>query len=537
MPTTPQPRLLNRTIAGREIGIWIFLVLFPGAFIAGGSHLLYGFASNLTKVRAAADWPRHPGIVESSIYIVPRRRSQGGERIIYRYEVDGRQYRNMRTIYGAVSPAESRELAERYPTGQAVDVIVNPADPTHAMLEARMGGASWLLPAFGMSLLLVGAAIARFIVRATRPGLAQELALDAADLPPGFTIEVSPEPEPTPTPVPSIRERFHAFRHDIESDPYALIVAAAACAAMVFVLHKTLERDRGQAELESRLVHTAATLETASVTWRENVFGNARGTLGQGGIGPQTAVRLHELVVTYRYTVDGQDYIGTRLDFDDTTYPNEAEALARLALVKGADPLAVYYDPANPNVAVLDPRYTPNTQSPFFWGVGLLAVLCGAVAVRSFRRQGGPVIRVLARVAPAGLLVSGVMLAADVAVYAVHAPAAKRAQPVDGFLIETLREDGYPVRVRLNALHRPPEAPEEVPGGAWRFGLQHVWSEEAFDDVRFDYGSGERTFWMDPENPDVVALSREVGTLFGGSVRVLLGVAFLVFAATFGRQS
>ncbi len=515
---------LYRVFAGREIGVWLFVLVFPGLFVAGGAHLLLGYASHSSIVSKAAEWPRAAGEIESSIYIERTTRSPGGERILYRYEVEGQTYRSRRTIYGGVSAAEGRALARSYRVGQAVEVLVNPDDPADAMLEARMGTRSWLLPAFGLVLALGGLLIGRYVWRATAPGV-EEAEREAAGLEPGE------EPVAPRSPQPGFRERYSEYWTQVERDPYALIVSVITCVVFSFVLYKMIERDGMQVNHESRLAQVEGVLESAEVKWKETIWGNMPGVWGTPGRGYTTIVESWDVLPVYRYTVDREEHIGSRLDFSDTTFATEAEAQAQLDTLRMANPLTVYYDPAEPRAAVLVPRSTPNTSSPFFWIVALAALFCLIVAVRGLSHQSGPFLRRLAGVAPAGLVLFGLPLLADLGVYWWFAPAAARAEPVEGYLVETHLDEGFPAQVRLTAFYQAPGTAEQAPGGQWRFGLQHVWTEAAYDDVRFDYPEGERTFWIDPAEPSVAAMSREVGTLFGAGERLLLSFGVVVFLA------
>lgn len=515
---------LYRIVAGRELGVWFFVVVFPALFVVCGAYFLLGYLSHSAIVRAAAEWPLAPGEIESSIYIERTTRMAGGERILYRYDVEGQTYRSRRTIYGGVSGAEGRALASRYQAGQAVEVLVNPDNPADAMLEARMGTRSWLLPAFGLALALGGLLIGRYAWRATAPGV-EEAEREAAGLDPREE-PVAPRP-----PESGFRERYSEYWTRVERDPYALVAAIVTCAVLSFVLFKTLERDGMQVDLESRLARTEGVLESAEVKWKETVWGGMAGVWGTAGRGYTTIVESWDVLPVYRYTVEGEEHIGSRLDFSDTTFATEAEARAQLDMLRAATPLTVYYDPAEPRAAVLLPRSTANTRSPFFWIVAVAALFCLAVAVRGLSYQAGPFLRRLGRVAPAGLVLFGLLLLADLGVYAWYAPMAARAEPVEGYLIEAHKDDGFPPRVRLTAFYQAPGAADQVPGGQWRFGLQHVWTDAAWDDVRFDYPQGERTFWIDPAEPSVAAMSREVGTLFGGGGRLLLAFAAAIFLA------
>ncbi len=84
--------------------------------------------------------------------------------------------------------------------------------------------------------------------------------------------------------------------------------------------------------------------------------------------------------ITYEYQVLGTFYRGTHVRVSDAHYGNghdEAqEALRRYPI--GADVL-VYYDPANPRTAVLEPGVYGDE-----WGITLMAVIFGFIAWIAF---------------------------------------------------------------------------------------------------------------------------------------------------------
>jgi hypothetical protein len=133
----------------------------PFVTAASGFGLLVSlFALAYVRImRQAAGWPVTPGrIIASGVesYIdwhrdnsdrgPPRRYYKPS--VVYRYEVNGHEYKGDRIATGlkisATIPALADRAARRYPVGTAVDVHYNPQDPGESVLEPHTR-ASYLL--------------------------------------------------------------------------------------------------------------------------------------------------------------------------------------------------------------------------------------------------------------------------------------------------------------------------------------------------------------------------------------------------------
>src|SRR5262249_42290330 len=107
--------------------------------------------SDLAETRAAARWPSVPGTVLSSRAESRRELTHTGggttatvwsPLVEYSYQVGVQSYHGSRVAFGP-EVAGGRELADavvaRYPTGAAVTVHYDPANPGHATLETTLG--------------------------------------------------------------------------------------------------------------------------------------------------------------------------------------------------------------------------------------------------------------------------------------------------------------------------------------------------------------------------------------------------------------
>lgn len=94
--------------------------------------------------------------------------------------------------------------------------------------------------------------------------------------------------------------------------------------------------------------------------------------------------------VGYRYVVNDQQYTGSRIKFGETSYNKESEADAVVARYPAGTTVPIYYNPADPATAVLEPGVT--SGSYVFLAVGacfivLSLVLTPIMAISSLRRK------------------------------------------------------------------------------------------------------------------------------------------------------
>jgi len=132
-------------------------VILGVAALGGLAVALWGWRV-LRRSRRMRRWPSVEGeIVES-------RPGPPGEellpRIVFRYTVDGREYRCPYRLPEGAHPFSdySKILLERYPVGRRVTVHYDPGDPARATLEPRARD-DWVLLALGLATAL-GAALA-----------------------------------------------------------------------------------------------------------------------------------------------------------------------------------------------------------------------------------------------------------------------------------------------------------------------------------------------------------------------------------------
>ena len=151
------------------------LELGPLAGCVGGIAVFAYALSEITRAALATRWPTVEGEIAGT-RLVHRMDEEGDstdyDYVAYRYQVDGRPYRNDRIRFGPVvapssiiptvdpppnNPRAAAELARRYPTGQRVRVRYNPRDPRESVLYAEASPTIWIMLVAGAALGFLGA--------------------------------------------------------------------------------------------------------------------------------------------------------------------------------------------------------------------------------------------------------------------------------------------------------------------------------------------------------------------------------------------
>ena len=95
--------------------------------------------------------------------------------------------------------------------------------------------------------------------------------------------------------------------------------------------------------------------------------------------------RLYQARVSYRYTVDGGEFVGDRACFGDSDQMGWSLFARKIvARYRPGDAVTVYYDPSQPRKAVLEPGISGAIIATLAFQIGFLAfaILClrGAIA-------------------------------------------------------------------------------------------------------------------------------------------------------------
>ena len=156
--------------------------------IIGGSAATYFGVQEVLRAKASSDWPITQGkIIESSVEEETRRRKPGESgplkrkvyraKISYEYRVDEVTLIGTRIAYAkkkrikvkgsgtsginrSIAQAHAQGIVARYPKGKSVSVYYNPDNPKVCLLEPGLGVQTFVAPAVGGILLILGGIIA-----------------------------------------------------------------------------------------------------------------------------------------------------------------------------------------------------------------------------------------------------------------------------------------------------------------------------------------------------------------------------------------
>lgn len=128
-------------------------IIILSLFTVGGlAAAVWGWVI-IARGRQSLGWPTVEGIVVTSEAedLLPH--------IVYRYGVEGEAFETTLKFPGDLTPTRefTQSYLQRFPTGKKVTVYYDPRDPATATLEPGPGRGDWLVFAFGLGALVVGA--------------------------------------------------------------------------------------------------------------------------------------------------------------------------------------------------------------------------------------------------------------------------------------------------------------------------------------------------------------------------------------------
>lgn len=94
--------------------------------------------------------------------------------------------------------------------------------------------------------------------------------------------------------------------------------------------------------------------------------------------------------VAYRYTVNDQQYSGYQIKFGETSYSSESKAELVVARYPAGATVPIYYNPSDPDTAVLEPGVTSGSYIILAIGacfVILPLILTPIIAISSLRKN------------------------------------------------------------------------------------------------------------------------------------------------------
>jgi len=134
----------------------------------------------------------------------------------------------------------------------------------------------------------------------------------------------------------------------------------------------------------------------AVTTWGWNVLGNAKASTSWPSVegkvvsseverertsrrsgGRRRTSTTYEAAIHYRYTVNGTEYSSDRVSFGEYSSSNRAHAQGIVSRYPAGKTVQVYYDPNDPEVAVLESGTSWSCYIPI--GIGIAFVIVGAL--------------------------------------------------------------------------------------------------------------------------------------------------------------
>ena len=118
------------------------------------------------------EWPQTEGEITDGEVISFRSDGQNMYRasLVYKYEVDGKQYHSDVIEKGISSTSIQyfpKRKVEKHPIGSKVAVFYNPSHPSEALLEPGLGAFKYLFYGIPVSLILIGFLV--FLKRVIKP--------------------------------------------------------------------------------------------------------------------------------------------------------------------------------------------------------------------------------------------------------------------------------------------------------------------------------------------------------------------------------
>jgi hypothetical protein len=291
---------------------WLIMALFA-MFIpcAIAGKILY----KMRDLRREAAWPSAQGsIVRSESKAVKKKRGDDpttvgtAPLIEYVFSVGGLEYRGRRIGTGEISASSSEvgAVLERYRMGRSVPVFYNPENPKDAVLERNPPASPTVMYGIAADVVLVGLAVVLMFTR-----ISQIVALLQPYFPPDAFV------------------------------PGVLFFALATVLTALIALS-----DYRASLAAARWPRTQARILSSAAESRRVLTNRGGGS----------TMVVWSPLVEYSYQANGREYYSSRVSFGADFAGDRALAEKTVARYPIGSGVAVYYDPANPASAVLEPR-------------------------------------------------------------------------------------------------------------------------------------------------------------------------------------
>jgi Protein of unknown function (DUF3592) len=306
-------------------GIFAFLAVNAG----------YGIWLQRKKARGGQNWPVVQGeIVASETSAAPTHisddESDYAVDIRYRYKVGAKDYEGHRIRFGSPSHVDSmlaQELTGRYPMGACVRVYYNPQRPSEAVLEPTDASG-------------IAALVALCLVMTTITGVLVAHA-------------VAGEVLTTDAGVP-----LFAFLMPLAATAFGL-----AAIGSYWKLRQARSASQRWPMTQGRITSSDVVTEVEQ---------------NSDDKGRQRMTKRFRVALQFAYRVGGREYYSSHWNWGWTAlHGDRSKAEAVAAKYPSGSEVPVYYDPAEPTTAVLDPTNRSGVAAPLW--VGIFLILASAV--------------------------------------------------------------------------------------------------------------------------------------------------------------
>lgn len=316
-------------------------IVFTGAgAVFAGTGLFFAGTAMLGAARSigSRSWiPVQGRILASDVDVKISSGSTMGasynSRIEYEYEAGGRRFTGNNVDFSRFRSSSPRDAARtlwRYPAGEAVTVYHSPWKPERSVLEPGRIGPH-------VSGLILGIALTLF---GTFFALGGWFGFDVVTQRIGDAIDVDEE---------------FAWRF---LPPFVIVIGSALIVAGLLAARRSAR---------TRAWPTAEGTVLASEVVRERSSSSSTTTTTAGQY-------VYKAEVAYEYEVNGDRYVSNRVQLLDVSSSNDNRARATRERYNSGDRVRVYYDPKNPERAVLEPGGAGGSWLLFVVGAGFVII-------------------------------------------------------------------------------------------------------------------------------------------------------------------
>lgn len=154
-------------------GETFFSRVFPWFFVLAGAYILGGGIVKLVHASQSKSWPTVQGRILSSKIISVKHKNGTSDKadVLYQYQVNNKTFTSGQIRFGQYDYDDStgaKSDVEKYNRQPDLRVFYSPGNPSIAVLEPGIHGATWYRPFFGTIFLTFSCVMARAIGRRHR---------------------------------------------------------------------------------------------------------------------------------------------------------------------------------------------------------------------------------------------------------------------------------------------------------------------------------------------------------------------------------